>query len=355
MANPPSTDYTWKHIGPAGYRFDRQKGYGWWVSLAILLSLMMNIGMFFMFNQWEIKVARQGLGEEVVFNLREQATVSEKTMRELLAEEAPKPKEVEPKKEKLIDDVLEEMKEIDKLPLKSLTLSPETEKIQSNLRLETPAPMERAAVDTSAKSIDFGANEGDLTAMKKKLLEPSGTSAAMQPKIMVAASDNPTGVDTEGALKKMMADAGNPNGAAQALAKFTSLDKLVDGGEPLPADSTTEIIFPTDLLFDFNQSELKEHAKLSLMKLGFLIVKYPTATFHIKGYSDSIGGQESNLALSQKRAEAVANWVVNSLRLEGYKLEAKGYGKLDPLVPQTGDKDEEALNRRVEIEIIQGE
>ncbi len=111
-------------------------------------------------------------------------------------------------------------------------------------------------------------------------------------------------------------------------------------------------MFSTDLLFVFNSWVLNEQAKLSLMRLGVLIYKYPKATFIIKGYTDSIGGDQSNLALSQKRAEAVRDWVVNSLKLSGYDLQAVGYGERDPLVEQTGDIVEEALNRRVEIEII---
>jgi outer membrane protein OmpA-like peptidoglycan-associated protein len=168
------------------------------------------------------------------------------------------------------------------------------------------------------------------------------------------------GVDTDELVKQMTKQVGGDAGKAIS-ARFSSLDTLLGEGVKTPS---AEVMIPTDLLFEFGAYEIKEEAKLSLMKLGMLILANKDATFVFKGFTDSIPfrtlglrpGPKNNEELSLARAEAVRGWLVSQLGLEGFDLQVAGYGASNFLVPPTGrievDKVKEAINRRVEVEII---
>ena len=68
------------------------------------------------------------------------------------------------------------------------------------------------------------------------------------------------------------------------------------------------------------------------------------------GYTDDVGSQEYNLGLSERRADAVRNYLVSS-GIDPKILTIKGFGKSNPRVP--GDTPQaRAKNRRVEIGIV---
>jgi outer membrane protein OmpA-like peptidoglycan-associated protein len=115
-------------------------------------------------------------------------------------------------------------------------------------------------------------------------------------------------------------------------------------------DDTKPILIPTDLLFQFNQSELQESARLSMMKLGLLIKRNKESKFTIEGHTDTIGSEEYNMTLSLKRARSVQDWLAESLGLGEDRVSIRGFGETRPLVPD-GDRDAQAINRRVEIAI----
>ena len=108
-------------------------------------------------------------------------------------------------------------------------------------------------------------------------------------------------------------------------------------------------VLPTDILFEYNEFELKETARLAMMKLAFLIQTNPDAQYVIEGHTDSFGGEDFNRELSRKRANAVRQWLVEKLRINIGNVQIAGMGKGRPLVSVDGTAEEQALNRRVEI------
>jgi outer membrane protein OmpA-like peptidoglycan-associated protein len=129
---------------------------------------------------------------------------------------------------------------------------------------------------------------------------------------------------------------------------FATLDDLLNYSGPMTEDRTA--MMPTDLLFEYNSADLKDTARLSLMKLGFIIQKNPDAEISIEGHTDTFGGDAYNQKLSEARAVAVKTWLVESLRLDGSRLNTRGLGKTKLLVPG-GDVAAQQKNRRVEIVI----
>ncbi|MBC7391193.1 MAG: OmpA family protein, partial [Opitutaceae bacterium] len=70
----------------------------------------------------------------------------------------------------------------------------------------------------------------------------------------------------------------------------------------------------------------------------------------IGGHTDDIGSDEDNKKLSQERAAKVLNYLFGK-GVEFYRMQAKGYGESEPLVPNTSDESR-YMNRRVEFKIV---
>jgi outer membrane protein OmpA-like peptidoglycan-associated protein len=131
---------------------------------------------------------------------------------------------------------------------------------------------------------------------------------------------------------------------------FSNLDDLLARTGPLTPE-TAPILMPTDLLFDYDSSELRPVAVESLVKLAELIVRNPQSDFLIEGHTDSFGSDEYNLLLSTRRAESVRQWLVDSMNIPSERIETRGLGKSRLIAPAGGTIEEQAINRRVEIVI----
>lgn len=139
---------------------------------------------------------------------------------------------------------------------------------------------------------------------------------------------------------------GNQTGNQQ----FSSLDELLSNSG-LVKRNTAPILMPTDLLFEYDSDALKAEATESLTKLGSLIKRNVQAFFKIEGHTDSFGSDEYNMQLSLRRAEAVKNWLTNTMGIDAARISTVGLGKSRLLVPGTGNVEQQQLNRRVEIVI----
>jgi len=112
------------------------------------------------------------------------------------------------------------------------------------------------------------------------------------------------------------------------------------------------IVSMPDVLFDFNKYTLKPEARERLARVSGIVLAYPDLKLQIEGYTDSIGSDEYNQTLSEKRAEAVRDYLVSS-GVSMNNVAAQGMGKADPVADNrtaAGRK----LNRRVEM-IVSGD
>ncbi|AGH37508.1 Outer membrane protein P5 [Bibersteinia trehalosi USDA-ARS-USMARC-189] len=127
-----------------------------------------------------------------------------------------------------------------------------------------------------------------------------------------------------------------------------------------PEIVTKNFAFSSDVLFDFGKANLKSAAKQSLDAVHAEIQNLGLATpaIQVNGYTDRIGKDAPNLALSQRRAESVANYMV-SKGVAPESITAVGYGKANPVTGNTCDavKGRKALiaclapDRRVELQV----
>ncbi len=102
-----------------------------------------------------------------------------------------------------------------------------------------------------------------------------------------------------------------------------------------------------DVLFDTNQSEIKSGGLRSMDKLVAFLQEYPQRRAVIEGFTDSVGSDELNQALSTRRAEAVRAALVG-MGVSSDRLIAKGYGEGFPVAGNDSPGGRQ-LNRRVEI------
>jgi outer membrane protein OmpA-like peptidoglycan-associated protein len=112
------------------------------------------------------------------------------------------------------------------------------------------------------------------------------------------------------------------------------------------------IVSMPDVLFDFNQHTLKPEARERLAKISGIVLAYPDLKLEIDGYTDSVGSDEYNQTLSDKRAEAVRDYLVSS-GVSMNSVTARGLGKSDP-VADNSTAAGRPLNRRVEM-IVSGD
>jgi outer membrane protein OmpA-like peptidoglycan-associated protein len=112
------------------------------------------------------------------------------------------------------------------------------------------------------------------------------------------------------------------------------------------------VVSMPDVLFDFNKYTLKPEARERLARISGIVLAYPDLKLQIEGYTDSIGSDEYNQTLSEKRAESVRDYIVSS-GVSMNNVAAQGMGKADPVADNTTAAGRK-LNRRVEM-IVSGD
>jgi outer membrane protein OmpA-like peptidoglycan-associated protein len=112
------------------------------------------------------------------------------------------------------------------------------------------------------------------------------------------------------------------------------------------------IVSMPDVLFDFNKYTLKPEARERLARISGIVLAYPDLKLQVEGYTDSIGSDEYNQTLSDKRAEAVRDYLVSS-GVSMNNVAAQGMGKADPIADNSTASGRK-LNRRVEM-IVSGD
>lgn len=128
------------------------------------------------------------------------------------------------------------------------------------------------------------------------------------------------------------------------------LDKGIEDVETTKANGgDTVVTLDTDILFDFDSSELSDSAK---KKITDLVKDLPTdSEITVGGHTDSKGEDDYNKKLSEDRAKAVAE--VLTAENSDLDVKAKGFGESEPVASneKNGKDDPEgrAKNRRVEI------
>jgi len=111
-----------------------------------------------------------------------------------------------------------------------------------------------------------------------------------------------------------------------------------------------QIVIRRQVNFATDSAEILPDSSQLLSEIADVIMRHPEiTTIEIQGHTDNRGGRQHNQDLSQRRAESVRDWLVRA-GVEAGRLEARGYGQDDPLVPNITASNR-ARNRRVQFMI----
>ncbi|MDH3377472.1 MAG: OmpA family protein [Gammaproteobacteria bacterium] len=146
------------------------------------------------------------------------------------------------------------------------------------------------------------------------------------------------------------------------VACATTNEKLIDelksyGLESRETDRGVVVILP-DVFFEFDKYDLTLDARTRLQNASQTLnsTLAQSREIAIEGYTDSVGTEEYNVKLSEKRAETVQRELLFSNVSKG-RTRAKGFGESNPIAPNTNadgsdNPEGRAKNRRVELIIL---
>lgn len=104
--------------------------------------------------------------------------------------------------------------------------------------------------------------------------------------------------------------------------------------------------------FEFGKAVIKPESSPVLDEAAAILTNHPEIEVEIQGHTDSIGGDEANLKLSQKRAESVREYLIDVHMIEPVRMIPIGYGKKQPIADNATEAGR-AKNRRVDFLILE--
>ncbi len=126
------------------------------------------------------------------------------------------------------------------------------------------------------------------------------------------------------------------------------LEKELENAEVERLDEETlRVNFDSDILFAVDSATLSQASMTDLDEFAAVMNEYPKSAILIQGYTDSTGSETYNLALSERRAEAVFNHLLLR-QVDSSRMAAVGYGEGYPVADNATPRGRE-LNRRVSI------
>ncbi len=206
----------------------------------------------------------------------------------------------------------------------------------------------------------------DDTATTEEIMEDETMSADMadDPMAEDMADDAMAEEMADDAMSEDMAD----DAMAEDMADETMAEEVMEQDTPsleeiAAADPALDVrtneegevdamVMLADVLFGFGDTSLEPAAREVLR--GVAEKLDGVTSIEITGHTDSIGDEAFNLALGQRRADVVRDWLIENTALTADAIVARGVGETDPIAPnvtESGADNPEgrALNRRVEF------
>ena len=335
----------WDAPSPQGLSFRPQTtawDLRWWILAAVGTSIAVNGALLLWMRNYRLptEVRTQEVTRTGVFDV-ERVSIPQEVLQKVQDTPTDLTKEVNRETEikdlPTVDQLAEALKD------KDVLMTPTIKEMAANVELSKPAP------GAPGNLVDVGSEKSVLDVDVKSVLASEGTlkPAPMKPHEDQVLVDP---LAAAGSVKDFIKPGKDtPGSGNNGLDGFKNLDDLVNFKGPIAGDFKT--MLRTDLLFDFGSAQLRSDARLSLMKLGMIIQTNEKAIFRLVGHTDTIGDEAPNQKLSEARAQAVKDWLVQSLQIDGTRIRVEGRGEREPLpeVNRNGDAAAQQLNRRVEI------
>lgn len=131
------------------------------------------------------------------------------------------------------------------------------------------------------------------------------------------------------------------------------LEEDLEGAEVDRVGEGIAVRFDNSLMFDFDSAQLRSTARTELSNLAANLQKYPNTDLVIVGHTDSVGSDDYNMNLSQRRANAAREYLVGQ-GVSPNRVTTVGKGEREPVESNDTDAGRQQ-NRRVEVAIYANE
>jgi outer membrane protein OmpA-like peptidoglycan-associated protein len=163
---------------------------------------------------------------------------------------------------------------------------------------------------------------------------------------------------TEALASAQVADAAQASAQASAQESAAAQQRAADLASALAdlqAKKTDRglVITLGDVLFATGRADLKSGARRSLEKLANFLQQYPQRNVQIEGFTDSVGTDDYNMGLSERRADSVRD-ALTGMGISRDRIQTRGFGKSDPVADNDSATGRQQ-NRRVEVVISESD
>ncbi len=177
-------------------------------------------------------------------------------------------------------------------------------------------------------------------AREKQEAETAKAAAVAQQQQLALEADKARSAAQESDRLRQQAEKDKADLRARLLRQLNSILSTRDSARGLIANMS-------DVLFETGKFELRPEARERLAKVSGIVLAYPSLHLEVEGHTDSIGGDDYNQQLSEKRAEAVRDYLVQQ-GIASDSIGARGLGKTVPIASNDTPEGRQK-NRRVEL------
>jgi len=174
----------------------------------------------------------------------------------------------------------------------------------------------------------------------KEAAEKAQAEAVAQQHVLAAEADKAKASAAQSENLRQQAEKDKQELRARLLQQLNSVLATRDSARGLIANMS-------DVLFRSGSVELLPAARERLAKVSGIVLAYPSLHVSIEGHTDSVGSDEYNQDLSERRAESVRDYFVRGGIAEG-AVDARGFGKAEPVASNETPEGRQQ-NRRVEL------
>lgn len=202
------------------------------------------------------------------------------------------------------------------------------------------------AAKADAERLKQEADQARTAALAQQQAAEAAAQQAARDRAAALEQQHAAEAETEKArLAAQQAEKEKANLRAQLLSQLNSILQTRDTARGL-------IVNMSDVLFDTGSYTLKPGAREMLAKISGIVLAHPGLNLQIEGHTDSVGSDEFNQQLSERRADSVRDFLAQE-GVPGSSIAARGFGKTQPVA--TNDTAEgRQRNRRVEI-VVNGD
>jgi OOP family OmpA-OmpF porin len=101
-----------------------------------------------------------------------------------------------------------------------------------------------------------------------------------------------------------------------------------------------------DFGFEINKHDIQREEKEKFRVIATFLQKYPETTAVIEGHTDNVGTDDANMKLSQRRADSVVSYLIETFNIAPSRLHAVGYGESSPIADNSTEEGKR-MNRRI--------